>query len=169
MEINISKVKTVCQELFAVRQYTIEEIGEDVDAGWYIKGKTDLKKTIHLYIMSHTKLNVDLIKYYYSLLKTHQVKRAILLYKQSVTSSVTKLLETLDIKIELFHINELSYNLLKHKWVPKHEKIDFSKKNDMKYPILKKTDPVSRFMGFKMGDVIRIHRNDGSLYYRFVK
>lgn len=165
----MQKVQEVCKELFQERQYTLQEMGEDDTLGWYMHGKTEGKRVVHLYILPHTKLNVDVIKYYYGALQNQNVKRAILVYKHTVTTSVSKLLETLDISFELFHIHELSYNLLKHKWVPRHEKIESSKKNTMKYPILKRTDPVSKFMGFKSGDVIRIHRNDGSLYYRFVK
>ncbi len=165
----MQKVQEVCKELFQERNYTVQEIGEDDTLGWYIYGKTEQKRPVHLYILSQAKLNVDVIKFYYSVLRSNLVKKAILVYKYTVTTSVSKLIETLDLSIELFHIHELSYNLLKHKWVPRHEKIDSVKKNTMKYPILKRTDPVSKFMGFKSGDIIRIHRNDGSLYYRFVK
>ncbi len=163
------RVKEVCLEMFETRKYTLDEVGENDEVGWYVFGKTESEKAVHLYLLKHRKLNVELIKFYYTLLHQHKIKHAILVYHQNVTSSVLKLIQTVDIKIELFCTDELQYNLLKHKWVPIHEKISSVKKNEMKYPVIKKTDPVVRFMGFKSGDVLRIRRNNGSLYYRVVK
>lgn len=170
MSQDYQKVFKVCKELFQAREYSVEKEGYDDDLGWYLYGKEkSSSKIIQLYIITHPKLNVELIKYYYSILHQTDIKQAILVYQNNVTSSVHKLLQTIDIKIELFCIDELKYNLLKHELVPEHIKVSNVKKNDLKYPIMKKTDPVARFMGFKHGDIIKINRKDGSIYYRFVK
>lgn len=165
MEENAFKV---CKEMFAVREYNIVDEGYGEDIGWYLIGEIH-KKNIHLYIMKQPKLNIELIKYYYSILLQHRISHAILIYQNSVTSSVNKILESIEIKIELFKLDELQYNILKHNLVPRHCKIDNIKKNDKKYPILKRTDPVARFMGFRVGDIIEIKRKSGAIYYRFVK
>lgn len=163
------KALEVCKEMFQIRNYKLIDEGYGEELGWYLIGESETNKIIHCYIMTQPKLNIDLIKYYYSILTQHQVTHAILVYKYNVTSSVNKILESIDVKIELFQLDELQYNLLNHSLVPKHIKIKTLKKNEQKYPILKKTDPVSRFMGFKFGDIIEIHRKNGSIYYRFVK
>ena len=165
---NYDKVFNVCKELFHTRKYAIYEEGNGGDDGWFLKGRAKNQR-VYLYIITQNKLNVDLIKYYYSLFHTEDIKHAILVYQNSVTASVKKILHSIDIHIELFCANELKYNVLDHVLVPKHTKIENMKRNEKKYPILKRTDPVARFMGFKHGDIIRINRNDDSIYYRYVK
>ena len=71
--------------------------------------------------------------------------------------------------IELFSHAELTYNLLKHELVPRHTVIGHSKQNDNKFPILRRTDPVAKFLAFRSGNIVKIERSDGSLYIRFVK
>jgi DNA-directed RNA polymerase subunit H (RpoH/RPB5) len=156
-----NKIFNVCKELFETRGYDIT--GESV-IEWYIKNS----KT-HLYLIMD-KLNTDIIKKYYILLQKDDIKHAILVYHNNVTPSVKKIIQSIDINIELFSMAELHYNVLKHVMVPKHTKIrNIGKNNTDKYPVLKRTDPVSRFMGYKHGDIIRIDRNDGSISYRYVK
>ena len=158
------KVINVCKEMFSIREYVIFEEGE-----WYLKAKTNKNLNIFLYIITSNKLNIDIINYYYSILITSNIKHAILIYQNTVTPSVKKVLENVNINIELFCIDELQYNIINHILVPEHIKIDNRKRNDKKYPVLKRNDAVSRFMGFKHGDIIKINRKDGTIYYRFVK
>jgi DNA-directed RNA polymerase subunit H (RpoH/RPB5) len=168
---NYGKVFNVCKEMMVARGYTItdENINTDDEESIHIKCIDDDDKKINLYIITHNKLNIDIMKYYYGLFHKKGLKHAILVYQNNVTSSVKKILHNADIFIELFCSDELHYNILKHHLVPKHIKIDNRKKNDKKYPILKKSDPVSRFMGYKYGDIIEIHRKNGEIYYRFVR
>jgi DNA-directed RNA polymerase subunit H (RpoH/RPB5) len=166
---DLKKVFNVCKELFKTRKYTIKEEGIDDTKGWYLKGHDRKNQPVDLYITLQSKLNVDLIKYYYSLFTTDNIKHAIIVYQDTFTASVKKILQSIDIHIELFQMKELKYNILKHVLVPKHTKVGAMKRNDEKYPIMKKSDPIARFIGFKYGDIIRIDRNDGSIYYRYVK
>jgi DNA-directed RNA polymerase subunit H (RpoH/RPB5) len=166
---NFNKVFNVCKDLFETRKYILTEEGIDDTKGWYLKGIDQKKQPIHLYITLQNKLNVELIKYYYNLFHTEHIKHAIIVYQDTFTASVKKILQSIDIQIELFQMKELTYNILNHVLVPKHTKIGVMKQNSKKYPIMKKTDPVARFIGFKHGDIVRIDRNDGSIYYRYVK
>lgn len=158
------KALQICKEMFQIRNYHIYEVDE-----LHIKARMSNRQIIYLYIITAPKLNVDLMKYYYSILHTDNVKHCILVYQNNITSSVKKILQNIDIQVQLFCIDELKYNILNHVLVPKHTKVDRQAKNDKKYPILKKSDPVAKFMGYKPGDVIRIDRNDGTIYYRYVK
>ena len=165
MSINYGKVIRVCKELFEYRNYTVDE-----QSDLFLRGKTNENKLIHLYILTSPKLNIDIIKHYYSVGEIKNIQHMILVYQKVVTPSVKKIITSINtFQIELFCIENLQYNLMKHELVPKHTKIDNKKKNTSKYPILRKTDAVARFLGFKYGDIIRIDRTDGSIYYRFVK
>ena len=71
--------------------------------------------------------------------------------------------------IQLFHINRLQFNITKHNLVPKHEIISIKDKNFLKkkfkfksiyqLPKILVNDPICKFIGAKIGDVIKIHRN----------
>lgn len=159
------KVLNVCKEMCEVRGYTL-----DTEYDTTIEAKDSTGRIVYISIIQQPKLNIDLIKYYYNILQLRDITHAILLYQSNVTSSVKKILQNNDIiHIELFCIDEFKYNILNHVLVPTHTKIGNKKRNDMKYPLLKRSDAVARFMGFKHGDIIRINRKDGTIYYRYVK
>jgi DNA-directed RNA polymerase I, II, and III subunit RPABC1 len=152
----------VGKEMFSQRGYTsIEEVSDRV-----LRGRQE-NELVELCLVAE-KVNVELIKYYYKYFKDNNVCRGILVYTNSVTPAVNKLISTLDLVIELFHMDQLSFNVTKHVLVPHHVKIDHWDTNDRNYPILLTSDPISRFLGFRVGDVIKITRRDGSLYYRYV-
>jgi len=163
------KVFQVCKELYRARAYNIYDEGKSEQDGWYIYGKDQQNENIFLFIIMYDKLNIEVIKYYYNILNINHIKHMILVYKNSITVSVKKLIQTLDVTIELFHEDELKFNILNHVLVPQHTLVNTVKKYDNKYPILKRTDPVARFLGYKYGDIIRIDRKDKSISYRFVK
>lgn len=71
---------------------------------------------------------------------------------------------------EIFHLNDLQYNVTKHSLVPLHEIIDSEevKENVLlllkidkltKLPLILSSDPVARFIGARNGDLIKITRN----------
>lgn len=155
----------VAKEMFVARGYTLgEETSEKV-----LRMTDTSGHRVEMHISPHPKLNINAIKYYYSLFKECGLKHAVLLYSGTITSSVTRIIPTLDIAIELFSLAELQFNIMKHRLVPRHTRVDHKKKNTDKFPLIKRTDPVCKFMGYSPGDIIRIDRADGSLYFRFVK
>ncbi len=167
--INYQRVLEISKEMMIERGYHIYDIDTE-NLTIYAYQSPRIKSKIYLYIVTtHDKLNIELIKYYYSILQMEDVKHAIIVYKSGITASVNKALQSIDICIELFPCKDLQYNLIRHTLVPQHVKIDTLRKNDAKYPVLKRTDPVARFLGFKSGDVVQINRKDGSIYYRIVR
>ena len=112
-------------------------------------------------------------------MKQIDVFHAIIVYKDSATPVAKKIIEeSNDILIELFQEEELSYNITKHYLVPKHELIyekgskgakEFKDKYSDKFPIILKSDPISRFYGYKKGDIIKVTRKSGNIMYRIVK
>lgn len=162
----MDNTQTIWNEIFIARGYT------DITAtDNYMSAVKENNQVVHLYILTEPKLNIDVIKYYYTLFKEHGIKHGILIYHNAITSSVKKILELVyDIKIELFLHSRVQYNILKHNLVPTHDKIQKESDTDYtKYPILNYDDPVARLLDFGKGDLIRITRRDGSLYYRIVK
>lgn len=119
----------------------------------------------------HNKITIDDAKKYIATGYTN----LIIVYDQ-ITGTARKLLDLVhDKNIELFNYNELMYNITKHHLVPKHtklsseERLSFVSTYGDNIPIIKKTDPVSRYWCFKPGDIIRINRNDGTISYRIVR
>ena len=67
------------------------------------------------------------------------------------------------------------YNITKHHLVPKHTKLSPEERSSFvstygdNIPIIKQTDPISRYWGFKIGDIVKIDRNCGTISYRIVR
>lgn len=73
---------------------------------------------------------------------------------------------------ETFHIKNLLFNITKHSSVPKHEKVmkenqdEICKKYNLKknqFPIILKSDPVSKYFYLQQGDLVKITRSSPSV------
>ena len=74
---------------------------------------------------------------------------------------------------EVFHIKNVLFNITRHSYVPKHEKIKSKEEQDAickkynlkknQFPIILKTDPVSKYFYFQQGDLIKITRPSPSV------
>ena len=80
-----------------------------------------------------------------------------------------------NITFELFSLDNLQYNITKHRYVRPHIKLtkseqeEFRQKMGTDIPLLLKTDPICRFYNFEKGDIIKIIRKDNFISYRIVK
>lgn len=170
----MEKVYQVCIELFEERGYNIIEKDEEQILALKKDGKQ-----ICAFISNTPKFNVEKIQEYITLMKQIDVFHALIIYKDSATPVAKKIIEeSNDILIELFQEDELRYNITKHYLVPKHELVyekgtkelkQFKEKYSDKFPIILKTDPISRFYGYNKGDIIKITRKGGNIMYRIVK
>ena len=160
----ISKVLSTCQEMFEARGYKIESINRNA-----IFGFTDKDKSVYLVILEDSKFNIDVIKYYYGYVVKNSIQHLIIVYEDLMTPSVKKIINKMGIPVEIFKYKELIYNITKHYLVPKHERVERDGRDISNYPIIKRNDPVCRFYNFQTGDLIRIHRKNGTIYYRVVK
>jgi len=106
-----------------------------------------------------------------------KVKNTIILCCNGTTpkskSIVEGLVNTGDYYIEVFDISWFSYNRTKHRLVPKHTRLsDCDAKTIMnkygKIPDILISDPIARYYGYKIRDVIKVTRNDGGICYRMV-
>lgn len=101
----------------------------------------------------------------------------------TTTRSITSEGNTKGVTFEFFELKTLQYNVSRHMDVPKHEKVPkgdvdsilrtYYLKSKFHLPLILESDPMSRYLGLKHGDVVKITRpsqNCGStVYYRCCK
>lgn len=129
-------------------------------------GKTDLK---------------SVYKNAISQIKNEDHKIYIIIYDK-ITASIEKDLDTSFKNVEIFTSSFLCINKTKHYTVPKHELLTKEEAEEVfktynaskkQMPIILKSDPISKYYNFSIGDLIKITRfnkNTGkSFSYRIVK
>lgn len=161
-------------EMITQRGYKIIQTDEDK----IIAENTD-GENIVVFTNPVVKFSIDRIKEYISILHNINMNHCIVIYVDSITPATKKLVnDSIDVKIEVFRLEELQYNITKHKLVPKHQRLlpnrakNFKKKYGLKFATILVTDPISRFYNYSKGDVIKISRkSDRGIYvtYRIVK
>jgi DNA-directed RNA polymerase I, II, and III subunit RPABC1 len=104
------------------------------------------------------------------------INHSIVIYQDGITAATKNTLShALDRKIELFHEEDLQINITKHSLQPKFIKLDnteaenFKRDYGVKFGTLRHDKPIARFYDYNKGDVIKILRKDGSIYYRIVR
>ena len=164
-------IKETCKEMLADRNYILLQEDElNIQA---LRTTADKKHiVVHVYIIEQEKLNINVMKYYYTLFEKENIGHAILVFQNITTSSVKRILSNIQNKvIELFSVNELLFNITRHSLVPLHIHVAITEdhKETMKYPVLKRTDAVAKYYRYVLGNLIQIYRKDGSVYFRLVK
>jgi DNA-directed RNA polymerase I, II, and III subunit RPABC1 len=172
----MEKASKVCYEMFQQRLYNnIEHVDDRIMAL-----KND-GKNICVFLTLNLKLNTEITQQYMTIMKNLGVDHGILIYKDSITSSAKKIIDIfnesdIDSKIELFNVEELQYNITKHRLQPKKfEKLSekevtaFKKSYGSNYPIMLTSDKVARFFGFEKGSIIKVYYKNGYINYLFVK
>lgn len=166
------KALQIAIEMIHQREYMSIDIQDDMVTAT----KPDGKKMI-IFLSSVPKFNVKCMSEYISITNEIGIKHLLIIYKDGVTSSTRKAIEQLqdDIYVELFAEENLQFNITKHRLQPVFQKLndqenkEFKLKYGLKFPIMKKDDPISCFYDYKKGDIIRIVRKTGIIDYRIVK
>jgi len=167
-----SQIKKTLEELLEQRGYEITEENEES-----IIAKKNGEK-ICAFLETVPKFNMKTFQAYVGRLNELEISHGIVVY-EGITSAVKKLLVNtaeLNMTIESFDASTLRYNLTFHRLVPPHTKVSDEEATVLKqkygatnFPILKSSDAVARFYGFKKGDVIKIIRKTGFVAYRIVR
>lgn len=118
------------------------------------------------------------IEYY----KNLNINHIILVVSVKMSSACSNIVNTNQMKIEIFKDEELMFNITKHELVPKHRIISEDEKQQLfvklkisaeQMPKILKRDPVCRYLGAESGDVVEILRNSRtagvSVYYKIVE
>ena len=155
---------------------TFEEFKEDISDGlFYLTVQKDNDEgilndnRIIVFFPNEDKIAQEQINDYIKKLNDKNIFHCILVIKGKITPSAEKSLRELEstLTIEVFHEKELFVNITKHVYVPKHEiltndeKKDLLKKykvKDFQLPKILKGDAISRYLGLKRGQVVKITR-----------
>ena len=172
IDYQVPKALEISIEMIQQRNYSDLEVQDDR----VIATKPDGKKMI-VFMSTIPKFNVKCMSEYISITNEIGIKHLLIIYKDGVTSSTKKAIEQLqdDVYVELFAEEDLQYNITKHRLQPVFQKLseqenkEFKVKYCLKFPIMKKDDPIASFYDFKKGDIIRIIRKTGIIDYRIVK
>lgn len=166
---NNNVVQTI-MEMLHDRKYTLLDDSDGISA---IKDSRVLK----VFFLQGTKIGIKNINNIIETLQEKEIKDAIIVYTGNISSFAKQLLEENSeiYNIELFHEDELVFNITHHTLVPKHEIVDNNvKKELMKYykitekqfPYIYTSDPICKYYKGTHGNLFRITRNDSSVYYR---
>lgn len=171
---NQEQIHTVIKEMFIARGYKLYE--DEKKPELILASKGNHKISAFKGVVDQ--LNMKNFNDHRGMLATYGIEHGIIVYS-NMTSAVKKLLTTtedLKCKVETFYYDEVSFNLTKHRLVPKHSKVSNSEAELLKtkysanlFPIIKTTDPISRFYGFKKGEIIKVERKSGCITYRIVR
>lgn len=154
-------------EMMEQRGYGIMDSDDDSVTAVDTEGNTVLA----MLLTDVGKINIECAKTVMGQMDANNIFHAILVRTDVITPSAKDAFATtLSMEFEFFHFDELQYNITKHVYVPLHEKLSIQEKEEykerfgLKIPVLKTTDPVSRFYNFKKGDVVRVYRRDYPVY-----
>ncbi len=170
MKNSISTVK----EMIEVRNYELKtEI--DLEDEYRILCKNSNDELIYFIFYKSLKINKDVSKNLIKELDNLNIHHCVIICNIDNTHSSKKLLNEIPhINFEFFKFNDLQFNILRHKLVPKFIKLqkkelDENKKlfKNIQLPKLLKTDAISRFYNYQIGDRIKIIRKD-EISYRIV-
>lgn len=169
----MEKAYKTCLEMLQQREYEITDTEEE---NRVIALKPDDGESVVVYFVQIPKFNVKSMAEYISLMNELGISHGIIVYKNTVTAMTKKAIEqSSEMRLELFTEEDLQYNITKHRLQPTFIKLsrteaeDFKEKYGLKYPTLRKDDPIALFYDYSRGDIIKIVRNSGHVTYRIVK
>lgn len=168
--------KTLIEMLYDRKEFDFSEYLSNID-----------NRVISELIQSKQVFNIDLIsnekvfRIVYALqnkFKFSDIKKileentyfTIVIIKDKTNISNIKNIE--DENVQVFQLKELQFNITHHKLVPKHELLSFHNEQEIQnllqklmiksrfqLPLILKTDPVSRYLNAKPGNLIKITRS----------
>lgn len=129
----------------------------------------NLDDKMYVFFPEDPKIGIKVVQCYASRMEEEQVHRAIVIVRAGLTPSAKQAMKNLgpDYVMEDFLESEMLINITEHELVPQHilltveEKEELFSRYKLKESQLMKmltSDPVSRYFGFKRGQVIKIIR-----------
>ena len=173
---DILKAIEICIEMLNQRGYIIESKAMDtILARKENESSNESSSYIIVFIADTSKLNIKNIEIYFSVMNKVKINNAIIIYKQSITSFTKRTIaQSTDYNFEIFAVEDLQFNITKHRLQPDFSLLDkkaaeeIRKKYKSNIPVLRQTDPISKFYAYKKGDVVCINRKN-CVSYRIVK
>lgn len=177
-----SNVRNTIVEMMNDRKYS-EIFAEDETT--MIVRNTDTNEKIMIYFVIDPKVSVKKVKQIKDIIQNSEdvYKCLILVYQVAITTFAKQFITT-DVKnlyVQAFSVKELSFNITRHKLVPKFEILSDQEKMDIitryrtsskHFPVMLSSDPISRYYGLTTGNMVRITRKSPTaglhVYYRVV-
>ena len=144
-----------------------------------------MTKKLRKFILDELKAEQDNITKF--LLKYNNKKNVILIFNNDVISApilqqinkYDKIFQKNNGMLQYFYAKQLLFNPTKHIYVPKHQKVESQEEiseilskyllnTKLKLPFITHTDIISKWLGLKQGDIVKIDRynpNSGAYYY----
>ena len=165
-------IQNNCKNMLSDRKY--KYIKEEDNISIFSNGN---KSYICLFLILFEKLDVSNVKNIINILNNKKLNHAIILYKTDITSYAKKIIDNIkkEFIIETFYEKKMLFNITKHRLVPKHTELSveeskkFIKQYGKKFPVILKSDPISKYYNFKKGSIIKIVRKNNYIMYRIVK
>lgn len=157
----VEKSKVVVKEMLEDRGYEVEEWEEDE---FYVEGEGRER----ILVLRSEDASISTISNVEKRMSSEGLKRVILISVKDATTISKETLKNLSKngkKIEIFTLAETSFNLSKNSLVPKHEIVSKREKEELlnaynispkNLPLIKKTDPMVRYLGANPGQLLRI-------------
>lgn len=170
---DLSIIKKNLMIMLEARKYKFVEKNEEENYMIYTNNKN--KKVIIFFANYTNKSNKEYVRNIIIKTEEMEIDHLILVNEDSLTPSANKYIQAHPMKIEFFLFEELKFNITKHKLVPKHillstkessEIVDYYGKKNL--PQIKQKDPISRYFNAEIGQIFRIYRNEGGIFYRLV-
>lgn len=153
----------IIREMFEARGYT--SVKDKNEKGVIQAKQGELK--IWYFVVPCQKLNREQLDNYFNQIRKNGIKYGIIPYYEKTNNidSVIDTIETSGYTFELWDIRRLQFNPLKHSLVPEHSVVDTSEIAEIrmdknKLPVISRHDPISRFLNFKKGNIIRVKRKN---------
>lgn len=176
-----SSVMSVTKDMLETRGYPVvisESTQEEVDDAFINGGVLRVHsnsegRQFHV-LVTREKIGIKFIREMESKFTNGEAASIIVVALVKLTPPAHKRLWENDISswFNVFMVNEVVRNIMKHSLVPSHVKVDTKdlpellktwKETDASHlPITFSTDPVARFLGLRDGDVVRIEASDGT-------
>lgn len=174
-----TSIKTIF-EMLSDRKIDTSSITDNDISEWI--NNSFNKSNFNLNIMQNLN-KIKILYYMQSKFKWPELKKIIedddteytlilLVIREKVSQNNIKFIQSLHLPIQIFDIKELQFNIKNHILVPKHELVDdeevksiierYSLKTKFQLPHILKNDPMSKYLGLKSGDIIKIVRNSST-------
>lgn len=156
----VSKAYAVCLEMMAQRTYTVVQ-----QKPRCITAKDNDGELVVAYFVDCEKYRSKTNKEYLMLMHDMGTRHGIIIYSGSVTTATYKEIHHLkDCEVELFALEDLQYNITKHRLQPLFERLTpsasavFKTMHGTQCAIMRVNDPVARFYHYRAGDIVRVIR-----------
>uniref|UniRef100_A0A6C0EJG5 RNA polymerase subunit H/Rpb5 C-terminal domain-containing protein n=1 Tax=viral metagenome TaxID=1070528 RepID=A0A6C0EJG5_9ZZZZ len=162
------RVRQTILEMFEQRGYT--DI-DDTDENCILATKPDEMK-ICAFPSIITKLNISEIHAHIAKMEEMKIKHSLIVHIGTPTSAVNNIVDTVPnmrMTIELFHADDLQFNITKHYLQPKFELVKGEFKEKNKLPSMLRSDPIARFYNYQRGSVVKVTRRNSTVSFRVVK